>query len=132
MTAAGLQIAIWRVTSPHTKGMHKMQSNNTKEKTAERIALDNALDAMVAAQQSLNTGFKTLKTRIGTLRNKCKAVFDANGSWEEAKDWLEKAGLIPAFKQYANGGKEAVFQWKDREGIDFYSIASYVAKKREL
>jgi len=53
--------------------------------------------------------------------------------YEQASlDWLEKSGLIPAFKQYANGGKEAVFQWKDREGIDFYSIASYVAKKREL
>ena len=47
-------------------------------------------------------------------------------------DWLRKSGLIPAFKQYANGGYEAVWQWKEREGIDFYSIASYVATKKEL
>jgi hypothetical protein len=46
--------------------------------------------------------------------------------------WLEKAELIPARKQYANGGKEQVCQWKDREGIEFYSIASYVATEREL
>ncbi len=46
--------------------------------------------------------------------------------------WLENSGLIPPRKQHANGGHEAVWQWHEREGIDFYSVAAYVPTKKEL
>ena len=51
---------------------------------------------------------------------------------ESSLAWLENSGLTPARKQHANGSHEAYWQWSDREGIDFYSVASYVPTKKEL
>ncbi len=46
-------------------------------------------------------------------------------------DWLQVNGYIDR-KQYANGGREAMWQYAEREGIKYSAHASDVARERDL
>lgn len=49
-----------------------------------------------------------------------------------AVEALENAGLVPPRERYPNGGQEAIWQWRDRHGMDLNNSVEDVRRQRDL